>query len=94
MLELKTYKNWKEICEAMGWDTKGGTYKKARLKKLKSLCDFDRTGNSFTIKEIYETPKEIEDGRSNNGSNSKYAKPFEKLLKHMATTNDNYIAII
>ena len=94
MLELKTYKNWKEICSAMGWDTTGGNTKKSYLKKLESLCSYDKLGNKFVIKEIYETPKEIEDGRSNNGSNSKYAEPFEKLLKHMATTNDNYIAII
>lgn len=91
MLELKTYKNWKEICNTMGWDTTGGNTKKSYLKKLESICSYDKLGNKFVIREIYDTPKEIEDGR---GSNSKYSEPFEKLLKHMATTNDNHIAII
>jgi len=27
MLEMKTYKNWKEICEAMNWSNKGKIFK-------------------------------------------------------------------
>ena len=89
MLQAKNYKNWKEICATMGWNTTGGAYKKARLKKLESLCAFDRVGQSFIIKEIYDTPKEIEDGRgkseASRGNNNKNIK---KLLSYGISYKD------
>ena len=33
-LELKTYKNYKELCEAIGWKISTGNGKKAQLKEL------------------------------------------------------------
>lgn len=98
MLEKKTYKNWKEICESMGWNTTGGAYKKARLKKLESLCAFDRVGNSFTIKEIYDTPKEIEDGRGKSegsrNNNNQFQQYLIPLIKNLAVYSDSYSIII
>ena len=35
MLEMKTYKNWKEICEAMNWSTTGGGYKSEISKNFR-----------------------------------------------------------
>lgn len=54
MLERKTYKNWKEICEAMGWESTSGRYKEERKKELETLCKFHQEGNSWIIEEIYE----------------------------------------
>ena len=34
MLEIKTYKNYKELCEAIGWKISTGNGKKAQLKEL------------------------------------------------------------
>lgn len=83
MLEVKTYKNWKEICEAMEWKTTGGTYKKARLKELESMCNYHKDGNKFIIEEIYEEKRFIEDGRKNyknNYAQYKINKKFDNSI--------------
>lgn len=58
MLEERKYKNWPELCEAMGWNTTGGTYKQARLKELDRLCKYHKEGRTFIIDEIYDIPLE------------------------------------
>ena len=70
MLEMKMYKNWKELCEEVGWDTKGGNYKKAKLKELDTLCSYHKDGNKIVIDEIYEVAREKVDERANNGGHS------------------------
>lgn len=72
MLELKTYKNWKEICEDMEWSTTGGNTKEKYLKLLSSLCKYHKEGNKFVIEEIYVQPKEINQGMG--GKISSYAE--------------------
>ena len=79
MLELKTYKNWKEICEVMEWKTTGGTYKKARLKELESMCNYHKDGNKFIIEEIYEEKRFIEDGRMNG----RYTDDIQEALLYV-----------
>ena len=37
MIKVGRYKNWREVCKAMGWKTTGGTYKEARKKDLNTL---------------------------------------------------------
>ena len=66
MLEMKIYKNWRELCKEVGWDTKGGNYKKAKLKELDTLCSYHKDGNKIVIDEIYEVAKEKVDKRINN----------------------------
>ena len=70
MLELGVYKNWKALCEAVGWNPKnGGTYKQSREKDLNDICNWHREGNKIVITEIFgELPME-EDKRANNGNN-------------------------
>ena len=75
MLELKTYKNWKEICEVMGWKTTRGNYKNARLKELNSICKNHKEGQKIVIDEIYTKRKEIIDNRGKN-ENSHHNKRF------------------
>ena len=84
-LELKTYKNYKELCSVMGWNITGGSYKKSRLKSLSSLCIYHKEGNKFIIDEIFDIPREKEDGRINNkgGNNSVYVEDVDKLIVHM-----------
>ena len=54
MLELKTYKNYKEICEAMGWKITGGNIKKKNLQVLDSLCEYIKDGNKFIVTNIFD----------------------------------------
>ena len=63
MLELKTYKNYKELCVAMDWKITDGSSKKKQLKELESLCKYHKEGNKFVIDEVFENPKPIKDGR-------------------------------
>ena len=63
MLELKTYKNWNELCKSMNWATTGGNTKKKNLKLLDSICKYNKVGYSYVIEEIFEQPKEIIDNR-------------------------------
>ena len=74
MLEMKIYKNWRELCEELDWKTTGGTYKKARLKELDTICSYHKDGNKIVIDEIYEVAKEKVDGRASNGNNGHSTK--------------------
>ena len=81
MLEKKSYKNWKEICEAMEWKTICGNYKKARLKDLGSMCKYHKEGQKIVIDEIYENPIEKNDNRKNNGGHNTSKLPeIQRLI--------------
>ena len=70
MLERKIYKNWRELCESVGWKTTGGTYKQSRVKDLNDVCDWHKDGNKIVIDEIFGELSEETDKRKNNGGNS------------------------
>ena len=56
MLEVGEYKNYKAICEAMGWEITSGNSKKKQLKELERCCKYHKEGNKFVIEEIYKQP--------------------------------------
>ena len=80
MLELRVYKNWKELCEEVGWNPNNrGTYKQARLKELDTICNWHKDGNKIVIDEVFGELSEENDKRINNGGNStKSAKEDDK----------------
>ena len=92
MLELKTYKNWKEICEIMNWSTTGGNTKKKYLKQLDAMCKYHKEGNKIVIDEIYSKQKKVQDNRENNGAN-KYKEYFHTCLEDYIYINskDSYV---
>lgn len=58
MLEEKTYKNYTELCKALGWKIKKRKdLKEKQLNTLKNFCKYEVNGNKFTITKIYS--KEI-----------------------------------
>ena len=69
MLEITTYKNYKELCKAMGWEEKAGNSRVKQLKELESLCEYHKEGNKFVIDEVFENPIPIKDGRGGNFKN-------------------------
>ena len=74
MLELGIYKNFKELCDVIGWNASlGGNYKKARLKELDTICNWHKEGNKIVITEVYGELSMEEDKRKYNGSNSGYS---------------------
>lgn len=78
-LELNKEYTWKQICELINIPYKTGNTKIKQMKQFESLCRFTKEKTKFTIHEIYNKPKEIEDGRKNNrGSDVRSAK-YEPL---------------
>ena len=51
-LELKGYKNYKELCLTLDWEISAGNTKKKQLRILSEQCDFEKQGNKFVVKEI------------------------------------------
>lgn len=62
MLEKKRYKNYKELCEALGWEVTNGNSKKKQMKELNMICKYEKEGYAFVIKEVYKQPTEQLDG--------------------------------
>ena len=91
MLELKTYKNYKEICEALEVKPTNGSGKKRHLKLLDSLCKYHKEGNKFIIEEIYEQPREIKDKRKERCSELSERIQFSILYLLSHAENNNLI---
>ena len=70
MLEMKVYKNFRELCEELNWKVGTGKQKKLQLEELSRLCNWHKEGNKIVIDEVYEIAKEKVDKRANNGGNS------------------------
>ena len=66
MLEMKMYKNFRELCEELNWKVGTGKQKKLQLEELSRLCNWHKEGNKIVIDEIFEVAKEKVDGRANN----------------------------
>ena len=56
MLEVGEYKNYKELCGAMGWNTTTGNAKKSQFKDLERYCKYHKEGQKIVIDEVFETP--------------------------------------
>ena len=70
MLEMKMYKNFRELCEELNWKVGTGKQKQLQLEELSRLCSYHKNGNKIVIDEVYEVPKEKIDGRASNGGHS------------------------
>ena len=94
MLELKTYKNYKEVCKALKEDIKTGKSKQIQLKNWERFFKYHKDGNKIVIQEIFDTPKEKEDKRKNNGGNttSKF-KDFDYILINLLTSKETITTI-
>lgn len=54
MLEVGEYKNYKAICDSLGWEIKAGNSKKKQLKDLECMCKYHKEGSKFIIEEVYD----------------------------------------
>lgn len=85
----KVIKNYKELCRLANIEVKTGDSKKAQLKELERYCKYIKIGNKFVIDEIYEKPKDKEDGRKNNKRKSAdYIEDLELILIGEMLLND------
>jgi len=72
-------KNYKELCNLFGEDTKTGKAKQLQLKNWKRYFDWEKDGQKFIITDIYDTPLPKEDLRR-KGNNSIYKNYIELIL--------------
>ena len=92
MLELKTYKNWKEVCVAMNWNSKaGGNTKKRYLKIFDSICEYTKEGNKYIVTNIFEEQKEVVDKRKNKNGLTKELE--YAILKILLDQNEQILSI-
>ena len=81
MLEVGEYKNYKAICEAMGWEPVGGDAKKKQLKELNNLCNYHKEGHKFIIDEVFENPILVFDNKRSQIMNELQTMIFYLALK-------------
>lgn len=74
--------SWKEICAFYGWETTGGTYRKAREKELTSKCSWEKERRKIRIRHVYETQIPVL-------SSGKYAKDIQLLLLNILSYSQN-----
>lgn len=73
--------NYRKLCEIMEESVFGGTQKVAQLKRWEQFFSWEKAGNAYVIKEIYEAPKESSDGRR------KYLNDMEPIILHHLGVN-------
>ena len=92
MLEVKTYKNWKEVCVAMNWNSKaGGNTKKRYLKIFDSICEYTKEGNKYIVTNVFEEQKEVVDKRKNKNGLTKELE--YAILKILLDQNEQILSI-
>ena len=92
--EVYTYKR---LCELFNESRTSSNSKKAQLKRWRCYFEWTNpTKQTYLITDIFDTPRELEDGRKNNGGNctSKY-REFDDIIMeyilhlHQNSTNQN-----
>lgn len=68
LLQVGTKVKYATLCEAFGVGKKTGKSKQLQLKDFKRYIKIEKVGTWFNILEIYETPLDKVDGRSNGGN--------------------------
>lgn len=82
------FKNYKELCNALDEPIKTGKSKQLQLKDWERYFSYEKDGNKFIITEIFDTPLEKIDKRT-EGNRSKYVQPFMDYV--MSTFNPKYL---
>lgn len=81
----ETYKNYKELCHALGEKVMAGNSKKAQLKEWERYFSYTKEGHKFIITEIYNEPKERDDKRILGNNAAYYIDYIEILLLNLFT---------
>lgn len=73
-------KNYRDLCKVLDWEITGGNTKKKQLRILRELCKYEKRGNAFVIKEIYNVKNVCLDMRGKAiGIDSNSWKEYEQL---------------
>lgn len=87
----QTFKNYKELCNELGWEIKKSPdTKNAQFKELSRYCRYSKMGHKFYIEEIYSTPlPKVE----NRGKNSIYGNLIQLLITDLLARCEGHISI-
>lgn len=88
--EGQIFKNYKLVCEALGEPVKTGKAKQLQLSDWERYFEHSKSGNSFIINKILETPKDKIDGR---GKKSIYGNAVQLLITDLLARRDGYLTI-
>lgn len=84
-LELKTYKNYKELCVVLDEGLKAGKSRSLQIKRWEKYFKYIKQGQKFIIEEIYTEPLTKE----NAGNNNKYIFDIQDILTDYIYKNRN-----
>jgi hypothetical protein len=93
--EGQIFKNYKTLCEELYQPIKTGKSKNLQLEDWNRYFEYSRSGNSYIINKIYETPKEKIDGRgkSDGSRRSIYGNAAQLLITDLLARSNGYVTI-
>lgn len=80
-LRCKEYKNYIELCKEVGLEPKTSNSKKAQMKLLSTVCDYEQIGRKIVVYEVFSEP-------SYELSSGKYIESIEKLILDLLAQYD------
>jgi hypothetical protein len=88
--EGQIFKNYKALCLELNEPIKNGKSKKLQLEDWKRYFEYSKSGNSYIINKINETPTEKIDGR---GKKSIYSNAIQLLITDLLARRHGHITI-
>lgn len=85
----KVYKNYKTMCEALGVNPKTGKSKQLQMQDWERYFKYSKDGHNFIINEIYASPTEKVDLRSNGNNMLPHAQKMEDMLLYILSKQED-----
>jgi hypothetical protein len=87
--EGQVFKNYKELCVALGEIPKTSNSKNAQMKEWERYFYFTKQGHKIIIEEVYDLPKEKQDLRSQGNNAAPYIDDIEELILNLLIQDKN-----
>ena len=90
--EGQVFRNYKELCNYLGWNITDGKSKIKQIENLRYLCRFERVGHKYVIIKILND--KLPDKQPRISNCAKYVQPFEVLIKNFFEESESSFLII
>ena len=90
--EGQVFRNYKELCNYLGWNITDGKSKIKQIENLRYLCRFERVGHKYVIVKILNDKLPEKQPRISN--HAKYVQPFEVLIKNFFEESESSFLVI
>lgn len=90
--EGQVFKNYKKLCNYLGWNITDGKSKIKQIENLRYLCRFERVGHKYVIVKILNDKLPEKQPRISN--HAKYVQPFEVLIKNFFEESESSFLVI